>query len=189
MKLYLVRHGESEANLDYSILMKKEDCNVELSIKGYQDAVNAGLKLRELLPKPFREDYLISSPWRRAKQTAAIVSGVLGDIPVQTHNGIHEHYMNLVDNHSNWKLFKQYESTRWNVAQFFDVKYEGGESLREVRERAQNFIDECKSSKQDILVAVCHGQFIKQVVSIVNEVDPDDLVHPANGEVVELEIP
>jgi len=196
MKLYMVRHGESEANLDYNIIKTKRDEDVELTSKGRQDAQATGLRLKATNIKAF---YLVS-PWVRAKQTWNIIKEVLGkddeghyktakETPL-----IAEHYMNLVNNPNNWELFQAYKASNWNVKDFLDTRYEGAESIRDVQKRAKKFLDAVKSTdaytqKQGYdVVCICHGQFIKQVMCLVNNLDPDSVIHPANGEIVELDI-
>lgn len=193
MKLYLIRHGESQANLDYDLLKTVRDQDVELSNKGYYDAVEAGIRLKSILKDKVTSDetlYLVST-WTRARQTWTIVNGVLGgeQYAMETEMVI-EHYMNLVNHPANWEIFKAYEATDWNVKQFLNVRYEGGESIRDVQQRAQDLLDTLKrdASNKKTAVVVCHGQFIKQVMCLVQGLDPDTVVHPKNGEIVELDI-
>lgn len=194
MKLYLIRHGESEANLDYNLLKTKRDEDVELSPKGYQDALAAGFQLRKLLERDlagnFDNVFFQCSPWTRTRQTWSVINAALGGkYEALNHHGIVEHQMNLVNNPKNWELFKQYEASGWNVREFMNSMYEGGESLKGVRNRAQLLLKEVKEYiNTEVVVCVCHGQFIKQVVSLAKGIDPDKLVHPVNGEVVELDI-
>mmetsp|Transcript_13747 Transcript_13747/g.22694 ORF Transcript_13747/g.22694 Transcript_13747/m.22694 type:complete len:396 (+) Transcript_13747:185-1372(+) len=65
--IYLVRHGQSEANLDYSILEKKADHRIELTDSGRQQALDVGHTLRERIGDQPIMFYV--SPYLRAVQT------------------------------------------------------------------------------------------------------------------------
>ena len=192
MKLYMVRHGESEANLDYNILKTKRDEDVELSKKGTLDALHAGWELATRLGHNRDDVHYIASTWTRAVQTWVIINGVLGGRNHATYTSrVSEHYMNLVDHPGNWELFELYKKSNWNVKSFLDIRYEDAESIRDVQERAQELIEDLRwraTQGVDRVVCVCHGQFIKQVMCLVKGLDPDTVVHPANGEIIELEI-
>jgi broad specificity phosphatase PhoE len=55
ISIYLIRHGESEANLNKSINTIKADHLVELSLRGQEQAVEAGTKLGTILTEPIKE--------------------------------------------------------------------------------------------------------------------------------------
>lgn len=190
MKLYLVRHGESEANINYDILKTKRDEDVELTYKGHHDGINAGLRLRELLGEKALDATVLVSPWRRARQTFNCLNAAFGgEMYGVQYQLITEHFMNLANNPKNWDAFERYKKANWAVEEFMDVMYDGGESLRGVRNRAQLFIRSLKEdSHGDVVVAVSHGQFIKQVISLIKGIKSDDVPHPANGEVIEIEL-
>ena len=48
-RIYLVRHGESEGNLDTTLYLNKADHAIKLSPKGIGQAMTAGLKLNKEL--------------------------------------------------------------------------------------------------------------------------------------------
>jgi broad specificity phosphatase PhoE len=85
--IYLIRHGESEGNVDKSIYRSIPDWKVNLTKKGKKQAKIAGKKLLTDLnkegyysstlgpmsaPRPYMIFYV--SPWYRARQTAAIIN-------------------------------------------------------------------------------------------------------------------
>jgi broad specificity phosphatase PhoE len=193
VKLYLVRHGESEANVNHEIMRSKPDSDIQLTGKGYYDALSAGLYL-----KKYMEDYSLKidypplfliSPWKRAQQTYKVISSVVSGHKRDDLSLIHEHEMNLNGHSGNWKKFIEYRNSGWDTTKYYDVKFQGGETLREMRNRAKKFVNILKSGEFGMLVvAVSHGQFIKEVISVVKKIHPNSVQHPANGQVIELEI-
>ncbi len=65
-KLYIIRHGESEANKDLNILTKKPDYACELTELGHEQAEKAGEELSKLISGPA---YFYVSPYWRTRQT------------------------------------------------------------------------------------------------------------------------
>lgn len=65
--LYLVRHGESQGNVDHDIYRRVPDHEVLLTDKGKAQAVEAGQKLRNIIPGKVA---VYKSPYWRCRQTA-----------------------------------------------------------------------------------------------------------------------
>jgi broad specificity phosphatase PhoE len=82
MRIYLVRHGESESQVDLSILLNKQDCDLEITAKGWNQAHAVAewfeLQMREFSQTPGFMASLIRSPWKRAVQTSAPIIERLG---------------------------------------------------------------------------------------------------------------
>ncbi len=71
INVYLVRHGESEANVDPSVLLRLSDHVVPLSALGKEQATAAGRFLKnELSEKGCR---VLVSPYKRARDTADLL--------------------------------------------------------------------------------------------------------------------
>jgi len=70
-RLVLVRHGESEGNRDRVFTLTPE---VPITARGADQARASGRVIRER----YRPAHLVSSPFLRARQTAAIVAETLG---------------------------------------------------------------------------------------------------------------
>lgn len=200
-RVIMIRHGNSEANENYDILFEKEDSKVELTDKGYLDAVEAGRNLKVVLkqnPSEAAATFVVS-PYTRTMQTFRIIATVLNisEDRANIDHDVIEHFMNLKGNQANWEKFMKYKSTEWNVKDNADVTFDGGESLNDVRVRARFFIKNAKElfaegdsfgfASGDI-VLVAHGLFIKMVMCELDGVEPDTIHHPANGELVIREI-
>jgi len=191
-KLYLIRHGKSEANENYDILFTKDDKDIQLAEQGYHDAVQVGKTLKEMLT-PGASTIFVVSPWTRAFQTYRIASTVLKDFSEPCiHEGIVEHDMNLKDHPVNWEKFLKYKHSKWSVEQHLHVRFDGGESLADVRERAKTFLgfveELAHALGHDNIVVVSHGQFIKMVLAEMDGTDPQTMTHPKNGEIIVREV-
>lgn len=77
MNIFLVRHGQSSANVDPTIYEKIPDCNIPLSQYGINQAYNCGKDLfnfminaDERICSIWDKTVIYTSPYKRAKQTA-----------------------------------------------------------------------------------------------------------------------
>lgn len=81
MRIFLIRHGESEGNVDHAAYVKHGDPHVPLTDKGWRQAAGAGAFLRHYLAErgsapPHR---IWSSPFLRTRQTLRGVLEGLGE--------------------------------------------------------------------------------------------------------------
>lgn len=183
--IYLIRHGQSEANVDWLILKDREESSIPLTRKGRKDAKGAGQTLKEMLAKESGAPKFFVSPWLRAVQTYKGIAKELGIIEKPTVlPGIVEHHMNLVGNEENWNKFIKFRDSGWSVPEFLETKFDGGESLHDVIIRADKFVQFLSGFPSGPLVVVSHGQFIKMMLAIIDKTDPDKITHPQNGEVI-----
>jgi 2,3-bisphosphoglycerate-dependent phosphoglycerate mutase len=79
LRLFLVRHGQSAANLDKSMNVRLPDHSIQLSPEGHEQALAAGHALAGYLsasagPGPIR---ILCSPYERTRQTSAAIEAVL----------------------------------------------------------------------------------------------------------------
>ena len=69
-RIVLVRHGESESNVDESVYTRTPDAHISLTQLGTQQAVEVGKKLKqEVINDPNESIYVYLSPYLRSKQT------------------------------------------------------------------------------------------------------------------------
>jgi hypothetical protein len=67
-RIILVRHGESEANADVSLLRHKPDNLIELTAKGSQQALAVGQRIKKVVGD--EKVCLVVSPFERTLQTS-----------------------------------------------------------------------------------------------------------------------
>ena len=147
MRLYLVRHGESEANKNRLFSLP----TVSLTEQGIRDAESVG---RVLSKKKF--DRVLVSPYTRARQTLEhAMPGVVGEIVDE----LHEYDCGCLEGHTREEMEKKYpdlsESTRVD-----NYRKYGGESYDDVRARARSLMDYVISLGAENVVAFSHAGFI-----------------------------
>ena len=188
MKLLIVRHGESAANVDKSVYFKMPDWSIPLTEKGREQADKVGGVIAKHL-ESVDECFLVYSPYVRAKQTMDIIEK---HIPHYVPLYKKEHvliYERLWGN-----LREEYESfaTREERKHLFDFyrRPVGGESFADCYQRAfifMNWLKEKKAMETEIAVIVSHGEFIKTMLMIIDNVkveDFDTIPHVKNCELI-----
>lgn len=66
-KIILIRHGESEGNIDHTVYEKKFDHDIELTKRGNNQAVLAGKQIHKILGEEPLDVFI--SPYKRTRQT------------------------------------------------------------------------------------------------------------------------
>lgn len=134
--IYLVRHGESEANTKKRF---SGITDVELTEKGVLQAVRAGKKLKD---KTIHK--IFSSPLKRAKNTAEIIADEIGynkkDIIVE--NCLTEVNFGIFENLTWEEIVQQYadESESW-IEFKHKYKFPKGEGYDDIILRVSSFLD------------------------------------------------
>ena len=148
MKLYLVRHGESEANRQNTLSTP----TVELTENGRKDAENAGVLLRGL-----SFDRVFVSPYTRARQTQKIaLPGVEGEIV----ECLHEHDCGSLEGRSYADAEREYGEYFLHCCEIDDFRAFGGEDYADIRRRVREFMALAASSECSRVAAFAHAGFI-----------------------------
>ena len=164
MKLYLIRHGESEAN-------KKRVHNtpaVKLTKEGLDQARAIAKRL-----KNFDIDFIYSSPLIRARQTAEAISKSL-NLPVELWEGIMEVKTPSI-NQGKRENDKEAMEIETKIAENYskgDYRHSDEETFNELKTRAENVLSHiCKVHPNQNVLCVSHASFIKMILltAIVDE--------------------
>jgi broad specificity phosphatase PhoE len=182
--LYLIRHGQSEANVDWHILRDKKESTIPLTALGAEQAIEAGKTLKELLASDSTLPKVFVSPWTRAMQTYNMISSALQFVTPTISPNITEQHMNLVAHEDNWAKFVKFRDSGWGITEFMDVEFDGGESLHDVIIRANKFVEYLRGFPDGPIVVVSHGLFLKMMMAVIDKEDPEKLHHPKNCEIV-----
>ena len=149
MRIYLVRHGETVLNC--------RKCYY-----GFTDASlnENGIKQAESLRSFFSAmdfDYIISSPLKRAADTARIVTGAEAE-EITFDERLMEQNFGIFEGHTCEELLSEYpaEFDAWN-RDFSDYRIDGGESFRDVRNRVEDFTASLPTGRGSILLAAHKG--------------------------------
>ena len=166
MRIYIVRHGETEANK-------------QGYVQGWTDVPlnENGRILAELTGRGMKSihfDHCFSSPLIRAKETAEILLRESGNnISISFDDRIKE---------MNFGSFEGISVRDEQVAQFLkdpvvDFKIPGGESIQEVMKRTQEFLKEliAKDDNKTYLVST-HGCALRAMLNFLYD-NPEDYWH------------
>jgi 2,3-bisphosphoglycerate-dependent phosphoglycerate mutase len=178
MRIFLVRHGESEANVDKSILLQRPDHAIGLSERGKQQADACGEFLNNALWHSWRTR-IWYSPYLRAKQTALNIREKLTKLPIgvvdmREHILLCEQQFGLFDGHPDEDLPKLFpmEHEHYRKHEEFEGRFWArmplGESRFDVAQRVhQSFGTFHRDSERHNihqLVIVCHGVTMRAFV-------------------------
>ncbi len=178
-KLVLLRHGESQWNLENRFTGWVD---VPLSPKGEQEARAAGAKLAGIT-----FDRAYTSVLKRAIDTLSIVLDVIKqpDIPVEKDQALNERmYGDLqgLDKAETTKKFGDQQVKLWRRS--YDVRPPGGESLKDTAERVLPYFERHIRPQvlagKNILVAA-HGNSLRALVMELDQLSKEA--------VLELNIP
>ena len=167
MKLYFIRHGESEANILQEISNRGE--KHPLTDRGIAQAENlaghlAGIRLAKIY----------TSPLLRARQTAQILGDAL-NIPIEITDALREYDCGLLEGRADpaaWALFWQAYNA-WMAGEL-NMRLRGGESFTDMQARFVPFIEELTSSDRGDILLVSHGGLYRLMLPLVlTNVDHD----------------
>ena len=154
MKLYFVRHGESEANV--LRVISDRGWVHPLTEKGRQQARDLGDKLQTAgIAK------IYTSPLQRAVQTAEILAQTLG-IEFEITGALREFDCGIAEGRADAKAWQLWQSAwdNWLLHQQWDYRIEDGESFNDLRRRFLPLVngllgDRAGQSKNYVLIG--HG--------------------------------
>ncbi len=162
MKLYFVRHGQSEANV--MRIISNRNLAHPLTDVGREQAAHLA---RSLAAIPLTAIY--SSPVLRARQTAEIVSELL-HLPVEISDALREPDCGIIEGRSDEAAWAEHARV-WDAwdEQRCDERVEGGESFNDVRARFKPFIDRLsiEHDAADQLLLISHGQLLMTMLPLL----------------------
>lgn len=159
MKIYFVRHGQTDSNLNGVFNISDEDINDN----GIKQAEEIREKIKEL-------DYEVvyCSPLKRTIQTANIIN-------VQNKNIIYDE--RLVERKFPGLVGKPLETVNreeyWNY--YSDKRFEDEETVKELFERVHGFLNELKNKNYKCVLIVAHGGVSRGFYSYFNGIPEDGI--------------
>ncbi len=161
MKLYFIRHGESEANTQHVI--SNYGSPFGLTELGRQQVQVLAERLKDA---PIATMY--SSPVLRAMDTADILYQTLG-LPYRVTEALREYHCGVLEGKSDeesWRLHRQYYED-WTLRQNYLSKPEGGESFVDIQNRFVPFIESLKRNDDEDVLLVGHGGLFHLMLPLV----------------------
>ena len=159
MKVYLVRHGETDWNKSGRMQGRME---VDLNLFGFKQS---HLCAKRLKPIPF--EMAFTSPQSRALQTAELILKH-HNVHLETNPALQEIHL------GKWEGMTWSEVKRQHRGLIDDMtkdrqtaKLHGGEAYEDVLKRAMSFIETISKLPFEHVLVVSHGGLIKMVLSYV----------------------
>lgn len=164
MKIYIIRHGETDANKNGVL---QGTSNWPLNEDGIKLAQITGEKMKDI-----KFDACFSSPLDRAKHTAELVlnNSGNGDVNIQYDDRLKELNMGIYEG----KKFKPNELEvpivkillfKWNA--FLCGRFKGGETAREVCKRTQSFLKELSNKNYENVLVSTHGCALRAMLNML----------------------
>lgn len=180
-KLFFVRHGLSQANLDDKFAGRLDS---PLTKAGKHQATKAGA---ELVKRGQLFDLIISSPLSRARHTAEYIAGQIG-YPIdkiELNELFIERAWGVLEGTS-VQEFKDKYPKQGSTETVQDV-----ETLVELQKRAQAGLAYLQAKQEDNILVVSHGSYGRALTRVVNGLPhtheySKDAIHIGNCEIVEL---
>jgi len=167
--IYLIRHGESEGNVDKTVYQHTPDWKVNLTEKGRLQAKEVATKLyedikehRSLNSNWYTKVKILSSPLYRARQTAEIINRTL-KADISEDPSLREQEFG---NFSKDNIISEIYEERHKFGEFY-YKVPNGESGADVYDRMSTFIAKIEKDifeglyNPNIIIIVSHGIAIK----------------------------
>jgi len=181
MQLYVVRHGETDANAEGRY---QGSLDIDLNERGV-------LQARELRARlPSQIDAVVVSPLRRAQQTAAIVFADDG-LELHTLDAFRERSVGVFEGLTQAEAAQRYpELWAQNITRQWELAPTDGESVSQFVERIRKGLNELLVNHgQQVVVLVAHGVVAKAIRALVRD-DFSDFFdwQLRNGEVLTLKI-
>lgn len=160
-KIYFVRHGESQWNVEDKICGQTD---IPLTERGHAQAEETG---RRIVEKGITAAEILCSPLLRAKDTAAHISQVTG-IPLKVEPRLTEQNFGIWEGTS-----PRISEPFCQAKKEFLSRYETGESMFQLAQRIYNLLDELKETGQDYIL-VAHNGISRVVCSYFREMTNEE---------------
>ncbi|KAG9457480.1 hypothetical protein H6P81_001988 [Aristolochia fimbriata] len=143
-RIILVRHGESQGNIDHSAFTTTPDYRIPLTELGREQARSAGVKIRALLSdggrSPDWKVYCYVSPYERTRSTLCEMGKAFSKKRIL---GVREECRIREQDFGNFQVeerMKVIKETRERFGRFF-FRFPEGESAADVFDRASSFME------------------------------------------------
>jgi len=181
MILYCIRHGESVYNAEGRIQGHSDVPLSELGLR-QSEAVTKALGLMPI-------EAIFSSPLRRARQTAEVISEDLL-LPVRTDNRLKEIHAGVFQGKLRAECEELYpqETEKW-TSEDPDYAIPGGESRRQLMDRGVAAFRDIGRGEWGQAVVVAHGRLLVVTLKALVNIPPTEPPFALqNGSITELEV-
>lgn len=167
LKIYLLRHGETDYNMDDSDEFG-QGMDTPLNDCGIKQSERLGEALKNI-----RIDKFYSSDLRRAIQTSEILSQML-NINLIKDERLREYFSGKIKPSSE-KWIEKYKELLESGMSKYDIRPFGGENIWDFIKRIGSFIEDLKNENGTILI-MAHGGFNSTFINLTQLRQKDDFV-------------
>ena len=185
MKIYLIRHGESLANLGLVSADFSMDNQNSLSQKGEN-------QIQAIIPAFLNCNIIriFSSPMKRAVKSAEILqSGLVNKPKIMIDNRLKEiDYGIYIDDRDNPEM---QNIAKQQIAGDQEIRFGGGENIREILERFLDFlVDIYKENQNSEIIILSHGRLLSIVSKKIEELCQKEIKKSKieNASIIEVEL-
>ena len=172
--LVLIRHGESQWNLENSFTGW---IDVPLTNKGREEARKGGEKIKQI-----KFDKAYTSVLQRAIETLSIILQVIGQekIPIEKDQALNERHYGDLQGLNKAETAKKYGDEQVHIwRRSYDIAPPGGESLKDTAARTlpyfeKKIIPDLKAGK-NILVSA-HGNSLRSIVMSLDQMTKEEVL-------------
>lgn len=175
MKIILIRHGQSESNVDRTILLKKDffDNMVSLTELGKEQAQDTGERVSKNI-KFNKNTFIYYSPYKRAQQTTDEFLKTFS--PPITYKI--EHPLLIEQEFKDFMNEEEVKEKKYkrNIRGKMFYRYKNGESPLDVFGRAVTFLNDLKSShnEDDYIIVISHEVMIRCLIHALLHLTVED---------------
>lgn len=162
MKVYFMRHGESEYNVVQRINFDPKK-KVELTLKGKDQVEKSAAKLKDI-----RFDAIYTSQLIRAQESAAIMAKGRR-VKIKIDKRLNEFRFGFEGEN-----VKEYYEMRDKAENIIDFKIKGFESFLDVKKRVYDFLTDLRKEKHGRILIVAHEAIVQSARAICNELGDED---------------
>lgn len=159
--IYFVRHGETENNIKNI----RQGAEGSLSEKGRAQALATAKRFPKEKGHP---QIIISSPYRRARETAEIISGEL-NIKIESSDLLAER-RNPSEIIGHWKGEREVRQIMDRIDKSYhadDLRVSDEENFVDLKKRVKKLLSYIKHRREKRIIMITHGIFLKIVMSYI----------------------
>ncbi|WP_395092174.1 2,3-diphosphoglycerate-dependent phosphoglycerate mutase [Vaginella massiliensis] len=173
-KLFLVRHGQSQWNLENRFTGWQD---VDITALGQLEAERAGQILKEE-----KVDVAFTSKLIRAQHTLKIILNEMGktNTPIIINEALNERAYGMLEGLNKAETAKKYGAEQVHIwRRSFDIAPPGGESLKDTYDRVipyfENFIQPQLQQHKNVLL-VAHGNSLRALIMYLEHLSPEEIL-------------
>lgn len=179
INLYLVRHGQSVANLDPTEYMRTDDSLIALTNVGKEQCILVAKDLNWRLKANEQTVAICSSPYKRAISSAEIIQSNLDfDTNIYIVDELKERKLGSLVSEIDWSVSLTSKDIAENPKLHWDYRPKDGESYADTYARAAQFYNDlvgsCIQYKISHVIVVSHYVFLQTLIMVIDNLSQED---------------